>query len=210
MARRRRRARSSSGELRDLARIERLVVVVHLQREREQQPGDGDCDDEIGQRQRLDDGVDDSPARRDVREHGRRPALLVPDGKQQHIRRRLAHAHAHDEVNQVAARDDAVEADKEDPPRKEIRKNGHLWRSRMFSSRYSLKMTRNPPDTASAEERLTMIALPPELRRPGMPSSMKFCRNESPKPSAARPSPTYAPAPNASTGSPNEVVAIRW
>ena len=59
-------------------------------REREQQCRDGDADDDVGERQRLHDRVDDGRARRDVGEDRRGPVLAIADREQQHVGRRLA------------------------------------------------------------------------------------------------------------------------
>ena len=88
------------------------MVLERLQCERQEQRGDGDADDDVGERQRLHDRVDDGSAlRRDVGEDRRGAVLAIADREQQHVRRGLADAHAHGDVDQVAARDDPVEAD---------------------------------------------------------------------------------------------------
>src|SRR6476661_8377078 len=97
-------------------RAERVGVagaeaLVRLHREREQHRDDGRLDDDVGERQRLHDRVHDRRVRRDVGEDRRRAAGAPADREQQHVRRGLHHPEAQNEVHEVTARDDAVEAD---------------------------------------------------------------------------------------------------
>src|SRR5581483_2830333 len=181
----------SSLELGDLRRVERTFRFEDLQSKREQECGHGDRHDDVRQRQRLHDRVDHLARRRDVREDGCGAMALVADRKQEDVGRRLADAHAHGEVDQVSARHDPDEADEEDPHCKQVRQDRHLptrpWRTATFSCRYSEKISAKPPETASADDQLTIAALPPDRSRPVTPNGRKFSRKPKPSARASRP-----------------------
>src|SRR6266566_3905665 len=105
----------SALELDKLVRIERAESLVRLDGYSQQQGGYGSLDDDVGQRERLHDGVDGGRARRDVREVRRDRAAPVADRQEQHVGGGLDDDQADDLVHQVPAGDDAVQPDGQDP-----------------------------------------------------------------------------------------------
>src|SRR5204862_7893105 len=101
---------------------------------------------------------------------------------QQHVARRLHHRQADREVDQVPARDDAVEADDEQPDRERVGEIAHPRLSRLAtsSSPNSLKISTKAAETSSAVATFSNGMLPPEASVPAVPSGPKFCRNAPP------------------------------
>src|SRR3954453_3763807 len=101
-------------------------ALVRLHGQREEDGRHRRLDGDVGQRQPLHERVDDRRARRDVGEDRRLAAVAPPDGEQEHVGRGLHHADAQDEVDEVAARHHAVEADQQQPDRDEVREHGSV------------------------------------------------------------------------------------
>src|SRR5207302_5425017 len=113
--------------------------------------------------------------------------------KQEDVRGRLHDAEADDEVDEVAAGDDAVEADEEEPRRERVREEAH--RAAITSSRNSWKIRTRAAATSRADAAFRIGIVPPEASVPVVPSRMTLSRNAAPAISAATPTATYAPAP---------------
>ena len=97
------------------AGIERVRPLVDLHREGEQQRRHRGADDHVGEGQRLHDRIDGLRAHRHLGEYRGDGVLAVADAEQEEIGRGLHDLHAHDEVDQVAAGDDAVQPDEQQP-----------------------------------------------------------------------------------------------
>src|SRR5579862_1212273 len=81
--------RASAAQLAQLFGIDRPEPLVGLDREGEQQGGDGGLHDHVGQREGLYDGIHGPGPPRDVGEVGRDTVDMEADGEQQHVGRRL-------------------------------------------------------------------------------------------------------------------------
>src|SRR5690348_14949422 len=108
-----------------LLRIEGLVLARNLQRHGEEERGDGGADDDIGQHERLHHRIDGWRAGRMIVKDRRHRAPLIADAEQQDISRRLTDRETADEVNEIAARHDAVDANAEEPRCDEPRQHAH-------------------------------------------------------------------------------------
>src|SRR6266496_6442297 len=75
-----------------------------FEREREYQREHRDADHDVGERERLYDGVDRGRPELHALEDRRTAALDVSDREQQHVRRGLRHRQAEREVHETAAR----------------------------------------------------------------------------------------------------------
>ena len=107
------RLMASAFEELDLLRMKGAVALVDLERQGEEQGRDRRAHHDVGQYQRLYDRVDGGRPGRMVIEDRRPGPPPVPEPEQQHIGRGLGHRHAADEMDVVAARHHAVEADGE-------------------------------------------------------------------------------------------------
>src|SRR5581483_10712956 len=177
-------------------RVERLRALLRLDGQGEQERGHGDADDDVRQGQRLHDGIDRPRPRRHVGEDRRRRALPVPDREQEHVGRGLRDREADDEVDEVAARDDAVEADREQPRREQVRQQAHvdrLPRTSSISSRNSMKRIVKAAATATPTRSFSSAIVPLECSVFAVPSGTRFSRNAPPAASVPSPIPTKAP-----------------
>src|SRR3954453_21400797 len=188
-------------------------MAMHVECQREDQRDDRHADDDVGQRQRLDDRVDRARPDGHAVEDGRGATVLVADREQQHVRRRLRHREAHREMDQVAARDDPLETDEEEPGREDVRQVAHgsgrtpgaTYRSRNSEKRSSIAAV-----TSSAVAQLSNGRLPPDSSVPRRPGPMKLCRKLAPASRAPAPSSVYAAAPMPSAKSSQGVGVRLW
>src|SRR6202034_3905393 len=125
------------------------------------------------------------------------------DAEEQHGGRRLHHGQADDQLHQVAAGDDPVQADGQDPDDHDEREDLHhslpCRTSRVWSSS-SPTISTNAAATSTPTKKLISAIVPDELTAPGtVPSGRKFCRYGRPMISAVMPTAAKPPAPSAST-----------
>src|SRR5919201_6369849 len=105
-------------------------------------------------------------------------------------------------MDEVPARDDAVEADEEQPDRERV------WQERHFavitSSRNSWKIRTTAAVTSRPEAAFRIGIVPPEASVPVVPRSTTLPRYAAPASNAATPTAAYAPAPTPSARSTKE------
>src|SRR4051812_2957149 len=194
----------SALDVSELVGVEGSEAAVSLDGEGEEQSHDDRFDDDVGEGQRLDDRVDHLATAGDVREDRRRRIRAVADGKEQDVGRRLHDRHADDELNEVAAADDAEEAGEEEVPGDAVGENAHRASSPPLSRRRSSSSERIAsvaPKTSSPTDTLASGIVPPDQGRANEPRSTKFCRyvpamRRPPRPISAKPA---APRPSASS-----------
>src|SRR5205085_1631644 len=99
-----------------------------------------------------------------AREDRRPPLAHVADGEQEHVRRRLRHRQTDAEMDQVAARDDAVQTDDADPCGDDVREDAHRPgpSGTTYSRRNSVNSTRLAAATSIPADQLTKTAVPPD------------------------------------------------
>src|SRR5206468_10725644 len=157
-----------------------------------------DADDHVGEGEGLHDGVDGLRAGLDVVEDGRRAARLVPDLEQQDVGRGLQHAEAHHQVDEVAAGDDPVEPDEEEPGGQDVRCRAHSDRMMSACSRNSSMISSSPAATSMPTKRLRTGMVPAEKTLPVEPRGRTFSRKAAPASMPTKPMTTNAPAPEPS------------
>src|SRR5437764_12664091 len=166
----------------ELVRVECAEALVRLHHEREEQRDHGGLDDDVGERERLHHRVDYRRALRDVRKDRRLAPVHVADREQQNVCGRLQNGEADHEVDEVAARDNPVEAGRKQPGGYRVGQEAHssppapppLPRSSSARSRNSVYASVNAPATSSPTEMLSSGMKPPESSIFGVPGSMKF------------------------------------
>ena len=160
-------------------RIERVRPLVDLHGQRQEQSRDGGADHHVGERQGLDDRIDGGRTDGHLGEHGGGGAVPEADREQQDVRRCLHDLEADDQVDEVAAGDDPVEADEQQPTRHDEGIEAH---ARSFSrtinvcSRNSTRISTNPAATSSPTDRLMSGTMPAEFKAPTSPSGSTFSR----------------------------------
>src|SRR3712207_4122265 len=160
----------------DLVRVDGAESLLRLQREAEKECAHRGLDDHVGEGKRLHDRVHDGLLRRDVSEDGRLGPGEVADREQQDVARGLHDRQADDEVDEVPARDDPVEADEEDPCGDRIGQEAHSSPGPVTNcwSRNSEMSNTKAPATSSPTEMLSSGIIPAESRVPGSPSGRKL------------------------------------
>src|SRR5439155_9358889 len=179
--------RRSAAHRPSVPRVERMALLLDLQRQGEQERHHRRTDHDVGEHERLHDPVDGGLLRAAVREERRDRAGAVPDPDEEHVARRLRHREAEDEVHEVAARDDAVHADEQEPCRHRVEESAHrdprLARARRTTSvwwRNSWNKATSAPVTARPTVTSPKRMVPPEASVPDWPSGSTFCRNAAP------------------------------
>src|SRR5215207_2165084 len=204
----------SPSEGAELVRVQGAEAAVSLDGEREQQGSHRRLDDHVGQGEGCDHGIDHRPRGRDVGVDWRRRTLAIAHREQQHVGRGLHDRQADDEVDEVAAGDDPVEADQEEPCRDGVGEEAHRspFRTRKRWSSSSPTITRIAPITSMPTDTLSSGTTPPETRLPVVPNPRKFSRNAParmipPTPISAKPA---APTPSAPSIALSGRIAARW
>ena len=149
-------------------------MLLRLDRDGKQEGRDGDADDDVRQRQRLDDGVDRLRSQRDVLEDRGAAVFDIADREQQHVGRRLGQREGDDEVDEVAAPYDPEDSDEEDPGSEDEWQVAHDGRrvgsiSTARSLKNSLKSSTKAAVTSSPDAQLRSGMLPPEESLPATP-----------------------------------------
>src|SRR2546423_438325 len=163
-----------------VVRVEAPEPLVGLNREREQQRRDRRLDDDVDQHENLHDRIHGVADRRDVGKDRRLAASPIADPEQQYVSSRLNDGQRQDRANEVAARDNAVEPDEEQPGRDGERQEAHEPLPPLTSSvwsKNSVQATRKAPLTSSPTAMLASGIWPAESRWPGVPNGRKFLKN---------------------------------
>src|SRR6266568_742315 len=164
-----------------LLRIQGAEPLVRLDREGQQERGDGGLHHDVGKGERLDDGVDRWRVYRHVEVIGRHRAGHVADAQQQHVRRGLDDDQADDLVNEMTAGHDAVEADGQDPRHDDEREILHQrspCRIRSVCSSSSPTIRMKAAATSRPTKKLISAMVPDELTAPAYcPSGRTLVRS---------------------------------
>src|SRR3954452_6013203 len=169
----------SALDVSELVGVEGSEAPVSLNGEGEEESHDNCFDDDVGEGQRLDDRVDHLAMAGDVGENRSRRMRAVADGQEQDVGRRLHDGHADDELNEVAAADDAEEAGEEEVSSDAVGENAHRASSPPLSRRRSSSSERIAsvaPKTSRPTEMFASGIVPPDQGRANVPRSTKFCR----------------------------------
>src|SRR5579863_1480962 len=175
--------------------------LVRLDGECEEEGGHGGLDDDVGERQRLYDGVDGQGVAGDVREVRRNAPDAEPDRQEQHVRGGLEDDEGDDLVDEVPAGDDAVEAARDDPRHDDVREDAQLrLRITKVCSRSSFTTRTNAATTSTPTKKLINAIVPDASTAPaGEPRGRTSARYDAPVARAPTPTITNPPAPSDST-----------
>src|SRR5215211_6262928 len=161
-----------------LVGVERPEPPVSLHGEGQEQRDHRGLHDDIGERQSRDDRVNHVLRVRDVGVDRRGPAGAVADRQQQHIGRRLHDREAHDQMHEISAGDNSVEADQKQPGGNRVGQEAHSFPFciRRRWSRNSPITIRSAPMTSRPTAMFSSGMAPPDTRWLGAPNGRKFSK----------------------------------